>query len=186
MLFGLIILLGLEFLFRVVLEIREARLFSRKNRFALIRVIPFLNDFVPFPENTHQEEKNNPFISFHEEAHQKHRHTLSRLLLKGVFFFICILGLFYVLDQWKVSLIEIVILFHLALFILQIPYHYYIWQQEFEADEYATRKTSPTQAKKQLRLLVGEEIHYSPLFALLYREHPPATQRLKKVLEKRS
>ena len=186
MLFGLIILLGLEFLFRVVLEIREARLFSRKNRFALIRVIPFLNDFVPFPENTHQEEKNNPFISFHEEAHQKHRHTLSRLLLDGVFFFICILGLFYVLDQWKVSLIEIVILFHLALFILQIPYHYYIWQQEFEADEYATRKTSPTQAKKQLRLLVGEEIHYSPLFALLYREHPPATQRLKKVLEKRS
>lgn len=186
MLFGLIILLGLEFLFRVVLEIREARLFSRKNRFALIRVIPFLNDFVPFPENTHQEEKNNPFISFHEEAHQKHRHTLSRLLLKGVFFFICILGLFYVLDQWKVSLIEIVILFHLALFILQMPYHYYVWQQEFEADEYATRKTSPTQAKKQLRLLVGEEIHYSPLFALLYREHPPATQRLKKVLEKRS
>ena len=186
MLFGLIILLGLEFLFRVVLEIREARLFSRKNRFALIRVIPFLNDFVPFPENTHQVEKNNPFISFHEEAHQKHRHTLSRLLLKGVFFFICILGLFYVLDQWKVSLIEIVILFHLALFILQIPYHYYIWQQEFEADEYATRKTSPTQAKKQLRLLVGEEIHYSPLFALLYREHPPATQRPKKVLEKRS
>lgn len=90
------------------------------------------------------------------------------------------------LDQWKVSLIEIVILFHLALFILQIPYHYYVWQQEFEADAYASKKTSITQAKKQLRLLVDEEIPYSPLFALLYREHPPATQRLKKVLEKRS
>ena len=51
MFFWLVVLLGIEFVFRVALEIREARLFSRKNRFALFRVIPFINDFVPFPEN---------------------------------------------------------------------------------------------------------------------------------------
>lgn len=184
MIHTLLALLIFEFVFRTILEIREARRFSRWNRFAFIRVIPFLNDFVPFPENRNLIEKNNPFISFHEEAHKKQHHQISRLLVKVVLFFFCVLVLFYTLDHFKASLIEIIIFIHLALFLLQIPYHYYVWQQEFEADIYACHKTSITQAKKQLRQLVNDEIPYSFLFALLYREHPPASLRLKKVLLK--
>ncbi|HPW94645.1 MAG TPA: M48 family metalloprotease [Fibrobacteraceae bacterium] len=184
MFFWLVVLLGIEFVFRVALEIREARLFSRKNRFALFRVIPFINDFVPFPENRDQTEISNPFVKFHEEVHEKLHHSMTRLLLKGVFFFLSILGIFYVIGQLRMSLVEVVILFHLALFFLQIPYHYYIWQQEFEADAYAAKKTSITQAKKQFRLLANQEIPYSTFFALLYREHPPAALRLKKVISK--
>lgn len=186
MMFWLSIALGLEVLFRVILEIREARLFSRSDKFAIARVIPFLNDFVPLPERRFEYEKNNPFVAFHEEAHHKRHHQTNRLLLKFVFFSVSILGLIYALDRWHASLIEIVILFHLALFVLQMPYHYYIWQQEFEADAYATKKTSITQAKKQLRELVDKEKPYSLFFALLYREHPPANLRLKKAISSRS
>lgn len=186
MMHWLLVALSIEFLFRVFLEIREARFFSRSDKFAIARVIPFLNDFVPLPEHRFEAEKNNSFINFHEEAHQKHHHQISRLLLKFVFFSISILGLIHALDRWHASLIEIIILFHLALFVLQMPYHFYLWQQEFEADAYACKKTSITQAKKQLRDLVTQETPYSLLFALFYREHPPAKLRLKRCISGRS
>jgi hypothetical protein len=85
----------------------------------MIRVIPFLNDFVPFPENIHQEEKKILLSLFTRSAPETPSFSF-KAFVKRCFFLICILGLFYVVDQWKVSLIEIVILFHLALFVLQI------------------------------------------------------------------
>ena len=48
----LALLLAIEFVARLVLEIRERRLTQmRGGIFAVLRLIPLLNDIVPLPEN---------------------------------------------------------------------------------------------------------------------------------------
>ena len=48
----LILLLCLEIVLRIVLEVRERRLTQlRGGVFAVLRVIPLVNDIVPLPEN---------------------------------------------------------------------------------------------------------------------------------------
>ena len=52
---ALILLLCLEVFLRTLLEIRERRLTQlRGGVFAILRVIPLLNDIVPLPENRNE------------------------------------------------------------------------------------------------------------------------------------
>lgn len=75
MLSGLIVLLVLEFIFRTILEIREARLFSRKNRFALIRVIPFLMTLFLFQRTFTKKKRIIPLSRF-TKKHTRNTVTL--------------------------------------------------------------------------------------------------------------
>lgn len=173
MFYFLIISLAIEFSFRLFIETREIKIFSRYNPLAWARLIPIVNDFVPIPE-TREPISESPFVRFHEEAHSKNKHNLKRLFIKTLF----ALSMLYCFIYFKMNLWNFVIFFHSMLFYLQIPYHWYLWQQEISADTYAQKKTSKNKAKKELENLLKQEIPYSSLFALFYREHPPARLRL--------
>ena len=74
----LALLLAVEFVARLVLEIRERRLTQlRGGIFALLRLIPLLNDIVPLPENR-KDPAENEFVKKHEEGHKELRHGILR------------------------------------------------------------------------------------------------------------
>lgn len=173
----LLFILSAEIIFRLVIEIREWRLFNKKIPFAFFRCVPILNDFFPFPENIHKEKKSSRFIDAHEQAHKKLHHKLLRNLLKLCFYSLMVLLIVILLGEWRFSLLEIVLWFHVALGIFRLFYHRICWNQEEEADKLARDSVGKNEAKRELSKLEKAENPSSLLFAFLYKEHPPAFSR---------
>ena len=86
----LILLLCLEIVLRIVLEVRERRLTQlRGGVFAVMRVIPLVNDIVPLPENR-SEVPESKFVKLHEEGHKALHHTVLRNLMKVAFWMVAV------------------------------------------------------------------------------------------------
>ena len=180
----LILLLCLEVFLRTLLEIRERRLTQlRGGVFAILRVIPLLNDIVPLPENRN-EAPESKFVKLHEEGHKVLHHDILRNLMKVAFWMVAVWFMAAMMVRWNVSFIEAVLWLHLAAIPFRMLFHFYCWSQEYECDRYALEKSDKKVAKAALRELAACEISYTALFALVYREHPTAVLRSQRLLKK--
>ena len=181
---ALILLLCLEVFLRTLLEIRERRLTQlRGGVFAILRVIPLLNDIVPLPENRN-EVSESKFVKLHEEGHKVLHHDILRNLMKVAFWMVAVWFMAAMMVRWNVSFIEAVLWLHLAAIPFRMLFHFYCWSQEYECDRYALEKSDKTVAKAALRERAACEIPYTALFALVYREHPTAVLRSQRLLKK--
>ena len=179
---ALILLLCLEVFLRIVLEVRERRLTQlRGGVFAVLRVIPLVNDIVPLPENRN-EAPESKFVKLHEEGHKVLHHAVLRNLMKVAFWMVAVWFMTAMMVRWNVSFIEAVLWLHLAAIPFRMLFHFYCWSQEYECDRYALEKSDKKVAKAALRELAACEIPYTALFALVYREHPTAALRSEKIL----
>lgn len=180
----LVILLCLEFVLRLVLEVRECRAVqARVNAFTVMRLIPLVNDIVPLPENREQPQVGN-FVAMHEEGHKNLHHSILRNLVKVAIALVAIWFLAALMVRWQANFVEAVLWLHLAAIPFRVFFHFYCWTQEYEADGYALKKTDKKIAKNALQELARCEYPHTPLFALVYREHPTAVLRKKRLLNK--
>ncbi len=178
------ILLALEFAERLALEIRERRLTQmRGGIFAVLRLIPLVNDIVPLPENR-KEPTEDEFVRKHEEGHAELRHGILRNLAKIALLLLAVWLFAFLLASREMSLIEAVLWLHLAAIPFRTVFHLYCWHQEYEADRYAFDKLGKKMAKAAMRNLAESEIPYTELFAVIYREHPTVAIRSQKILNK--
>lgn len=178
------ILLALEFAGRLALEIRERRLTQmRGGIFAVLRLIPLVNDIVPLPENR-KEPTEDEFVRKHEEGHAELRHGILRNLAKIALLLLAVWLFAFLLASREMSLIEAVLWLHLAAIPFRTVFHLYCWHQEYEADRYAFDKLGKKKAKAAMRNLAESEIPYTKLFAVIYREHPTVAIRSQKILNK--
>ena len=180
----LVLLLSLEFVARLVLEIRERRLTQlRGGIFAVLRLIPLVNDFVPLPENR-KDPAENEFVKKHEEGHKELRHGILRNLAKVALLLLAVWLFAFLMSSATLGLLESVLWLHLAAIPFRIIFHLYCWHQEYEADKYAFDKLGKKMAKAAMRNLAESEIPYTKLFAVVYREHPTVAIRSQKILNK--
>lgn len=180
----LYILLCLEIAARIALEVRERRLTQlRGGVFAVLRLIPLVNDIVPLPENR-KEPAENEFVKKHEEGHASLRHGILRNLAKIALLLLAVWLFAFLLASHGMSLVESVLWLHLAAIPFRILFHLYCWHQEYEADRYAFDKLGKKVAKAAMRNLAESEIPYTKLFAVIYREHPTVAIRSQKILNK--
>ena len=180
----LVLLLTLEFVARLVLEIRERRLTQmRGGIFAVLRLIPLVNDIVPLPENR-KDPTENEFVKMHEEGHASLRHGILRNLAKVVLLLLAVWLFAFLMSSATLGLLESVLWLHLAAIPFRIIFHLYCWHQEYEADKYAFDKLGKKVAKAAMRNLAESEIPYTKLFAVVYREHPTVAIRSQKILNK--
>lgn len=180
----LVLLLSLEFVARLVLEIRERRLTQlRGGIFAVLRLIPLVNDFVPLPENR-KDPAENEFVKKHEEGHRELRHGILRNLAKVALLLLAVWLFAFLMSSATLGLLESVLWLHLAAIPFRIIFHLYCWHQEYEADKYAFDKLGKKVAKAAMRNLAESEIPYTKLFAVVYREHPTVAIRSQKILNK--
>ena len=178
------IFLALEFAGRLALEIRERRLTqTRGGIFAVLRLIPLVNDIVPLPENR-KEPTEDEFVRKHEEGHAELRHGILRNLAKIALLLLAVWLFAFQLASREMSLIEAVLWLHLAAIPFRTVFHLYCWHQEYEADRYAFDKLGKKMAKAAMRNLAESEIPYTKLFAVIYREHPTVAIRSQKILNK--
>ena len=176
--------LVIEVVFRLVLEIRERRLSQlRGGVFAVLRLIPLVNDIVPLPENR-REPAENEFVRKHEEGHSELRHVILRNLAKIALLLLAVWLFAFLLASRGMSLVEAVLWLHLAAIPFRTVFHLYCWHQEYEADRYAFEKLGKKVAKAAMRDLAASEIPYTKLFAVIYREHPTVAIRSQKILNK--
>lgn len=177
----LIFLLLVEFLGRIVLEIRECRLTQQGGGILMVlRTIPLVNDIVPLPENRREPVVGN-FVKLHEEGHKKLRHATLRNVFKIMMLMLAVAWIAFVLTQMGVSLMEAILWLHLVAIPGRMVFHGFCWNQEYEADTYAFRQLDKKVARNALRELESCEIPHTKLFALIYREHPTATLRRTKL-----
>lgn len=177
-------LLAVEFAARLVLEIRERRLTQmRGGLFAVLRLIPLLNDIVPLPENR-KDPAENEFVKKHEEGHANLRHGILRNLAKVALLLLAVWFFAFLLASHGMSLVESILWLHLAAIPFRTIFHLYCWHQEYEADRYAFDKLGKKVAKAAMRNLAESEIPYTKLFAVIYREHPTIAIRSQKILNK--
>ena len=180
----LITLLIMEVVLRIVLEIRERRATQvRGGIFAVLRVIPLVNDFIPLPEHRKDPEEGK-FASAHEEGHKKLHHALLRNLVKVVMLLLSLGVIALVVGRYEMPFWIAFVWLHVVAIPGRIVFHTYCWGQELEADRYAFEHVEKNIAKNALRNLVECEIPYTPVFALMYREHPTAEIRRKRLLGK--
>ena len=180
----LALLLTIEFVARLVLEIRERRLTqTRGGIFAVLRLIPLLNDIVPLPENR-KDPAENEFVKMHEEGHKELRHGILRNLAKIAMLLLAVWLFAFLMSSATLGLLESVLWLHLAAIPFRIVFHLYCWHQEYEADKYAFDKLGKKVAKAAMRNLAESEIPYTKLFAVVYREHPTVAIRSQKILNK--
>ena len=180
----LVLLLTFEFVARLVLEIRERRLTQmRGGIFAVLRLIPLVNDIVPLPENR-KDPTENEFVKMHEEGHASLRHGILRNLAKVVLLLLAVWLFAFLMSSATLGLLESVLWLHLAAIPFRIIFHLYCWHQEYEADKYAFDKLGKKVAKAAMRNLAESEIPYTKLFAVVYREHPTVAIRSQKILNK--
>lgn len=176
--------LALEVAGRLALEIRERRLSQlRGGVFAVLRLIPLVNDIVPLPENR-REPAENEFVRKHEEGHSQLRHGILRNLAKIALLLLAVWLFAFLLASRGMSLVEAVLWLHLAAIPFRTVFHLYCWHQEYEADRYAFEKLGKKVAKAAMRDLAASEIPYTKLFAVIYREHPTVAIRSQKILNK--
>lgn len=180
----LITLLIMEVVLRTVLEIRERRATQVPGGiFAVLRVIPLVNDLVPLPEHRKDPEEGK-FAAAHEEAHKKLHHAALRNLVKVIMLLLSLGVIALVVGRYEMPFWIAFVWLHLVAIPGRIIFHTYCWGQELEADRYAFEHVEKNIAKNALRNLVECEIPYTPVFALMYREHPTAAIRRKRLLGK--
>lgn len=180
----LVAALVIEVMARLALEIRERRLSQlRGGVFAVLRLIPLVNDIVPLPENR-REPTENEFVRKHEEGHSELRHGILRNLVKIALLLLAVWLFAFLLASRGMSLVEAVLWLHLAAIPFRTVFHLYCWHQEYEADRYAFEKLGKKVAKAAMRDLAASEIPYTKLFAVIYREHPTVAVRSQKILNK--
>lgn len=180
----LLALLCLEFALRVVLELRECRTVQeRVSVFTLLRLLPLINDFVPLPENR-EPPLLGRFVEMHEQGHKVLHHALLRNLVKVAFALVAIWFLAALMVRWQMLFWEAVLWLHVVAIPFRTFFHFYCWSQEYEADRYALEKTDKKLAKNSLRELIRCEYPHTPLFALVYREHPTAVLRKERLLNR--
>lgn len=180
----LLALLCLEFALRVVLELRECRTVQeRVSVFTLLRLLPLINDFVPLPENR-EPPLLGRFVEMHEQGHKVLHHALLRNLVKVAFALVAIWFLAALMVRWQANFWEAVLWLHVVAIPFRTFFHFYCWSQEYEADRYALEKTDKKLAKNSLRELIRCEYPHTPLFALVYREHPTAVLRKERLLNR--
>ena len=180
----LVVLLCLEIILRIVLEIRERRLTQlRGGVFAVLRMIPLVNDIVPLPESRN-EAPESKFVKLHEEGHKVLHHAVLRNLMKVAFWMVAVWFMAAMMVRWNASFFEAVLWLHLAAIPFRMLFHFYCWSQEYECDKYALEKSDKKVAKAAMRELALCEIPYTALFALVYREHPTVALRSARLLKK--
>ena len=180
----LIVLLCVEIALRIALEIRERRLTQlRGGVFAVLRLIPLVNDIVPLPENR-KEVPESKFMNLHEVGHKVLHHAVLRNLMKVALCMVAIWFLAAMMVRWNASLFEAILWLHLAAIPFRMLFHFYCWSQEYECDKYALEKSDKKVAKAAMRELALCEIPYTALFALVYREHPTVALRSVRLLKK--
>ena len=180
----LIALLCLEIVLRIVLEIREARMTQlRGGVFAVLRVIPLVNDIVPLPENR-SDPPTSLFVEKHEEGHKALHHSILRNLMKVALCMVAVWFMAAMMVRWNADFIEAVLWLHLVAIPFRMLFHFYCWSQEYECDRYALEKTDKKVAKAAMRELALCEIPHTALFALVYREHPTVALRSQRMLKK--
>ena len=180
----LYILLCLEVVLRTLVEIRERRLTQlRGGVFAVLRLVPLVNDIVPLPENR-IEPKKSLFVEKHEEGHKALHHSILRNLMKIAFLMIAVWFLAAMVVRWNTSFFAAMLWLHLVAIPFRYLFNWYCWNQEYEADAYAFKELGKQKAKAAMQELAECEIPYSKLFASIYREHPTATLRSARMLKK--
>ena len=180
----LVILLCAEFVARLVLEVRECRAVQcRFGAFAVMRLIPLVNDLVPLPE-THKDPQVSKFVELHEQAHAQMHHALLRNLVKVAFALCAIWFMAALMVRWQQTFIESVFWLHFVAIPFRTFFHFYCWNQEYECDRFALEKTDKKVAKQAMRELASCEIPHTALFSLIYREHPTVALRSKRLLNK--
>lgn len=188
-------LLGIEFVLRLCVEIRERRITQlRGGVFAVLRLILLVNDIVPLPESRAVAEgagstetagsTGNAFEKMHEQGHKFHHHAILRNLFKIILLLLAVWLLVGLPVRTGMPLWQAVLWLHLAAVPFRVIFHLYCWNQEYEADRYAFDKTDRKVAKHAMRALAETEIPYTKLFAVLYREHPTASSRSYRLLHK--
>ncbi len=185
----LLVLLALEILARVCLEVRERRATQlRGGLFAVLRLIPLINDIVPLPEGssncTGSAAPGAEFVEDHEKAHKALHHGILRNLLKVILLSLAVGLLLFLLVRCQMLWWQAVAWLHLAAVPVRFFFHWYCWNQEYEADHTAYDKVGKKVARDAMRSLAACEIPYTPLFALAYREHPTVTLRSQRLLNK--
>ena len=197
----LLVLLALEVLARVCLEVRERRATQlRGGPFAVLRVIPLINDIVPLPEgrgsfeapgseraageNVAGAAPGAEFVEEHEKAHKVLRHGILRNLLKVILLSLAVGLLLFLLVRCQMLWWQAVVGLHLVAVLVRLFFHWYCWNQEYEADRTAFDKVGKKTARDAMRNLAACEIPYTPLFALVYREHPTVSLRSQRLLNK--
>lgn len=177
----LFILLLVEVVGRIVLEIRECRLTQQGGGlFMFLRIVPLVNDLVPLPENRREPVVGN-FVKLHEEGHKYLHHATLRNVFKILMLMLAVAWIAFVMTQMKASFLEAVLWLHLVAIPGRMIFHGYCWNQEYEADTYAFRQLDKKVSKNALRELEACEIPHTKLFSLIYREHPTAALRRKKL-----
>lgn len=189
----LVLLLCLEFALRLVLEIRECRATNGMGAvnprnpvtivFSVLRLIPLVNDLMPLPESRRNPEEGI-FVKEHETAHKTEHHAVLRNLLKIIFLLLAVWSLEVMLARFGMPLWMALLWLHLMAVPARTFFHWYCWRQEYDADAIALKMQGKQKAKVAMRNLVECEIPYTPIFALIYREHPTAVLRQKKLLNK--
>jgi Zn-dependent protease with chaperone function len=150
---------------------------------ALLHLIPLLNDIVPLPESR-RDVPESAFVMTHEKAHRELRHGILRNLLKVILLCFAVGFLLFLLVRCGMSWWLSVLWLHLAAVPFRLFFHWYCWNQEFEADSHAFKALGKKATKDAMRELTACEIPYTPLFALFYREHPTAALRSQKLLNR--
>ena len=180
----LYILLCVEIAARIAIEIRERRLTQlRGGVFAVLRLIPLVNDFVPLPENR-SDPPNSLFVEKHEEGHKALHHAVLRNLMKVALCMVAVWFLAAMVVRWNASFFEAVLWLHLVAIPFKWFFNWYCWMQEYEADAYAFKEVGKQKAKAAMHELAACEIPYSKLFASIYREHPTVALRSQRMLKK--
>lgn len=180
----MITLLIMEVVLKAVLEIRERRATQvRGGVFAVLRIIPLVNDFIPLPEHRKDPEKGK-FAAAHEDAHKKQHHAALRNLVKVIMMMLSLGVIALVVGRYEMPFWAAILWLHLVAIPGRIIFHTYCWGQELEADRIAYEHVERNIAKNALRNLMECEIPYTPFFALMYREHPTAAIRRKRLLGK--
>lgn len=175
-----------EVALRILLEIREARAANGKmDRFAFLRIVPIVNDIFPAEANFEKKRKGGAFESAHEKAHRKEHHAFVRFAFQIGFALFCALSIGAAGIQLDFGLVELLFLFHLLFAVSRIFFHALCFAEEYEADAIATKHVQHGVAKRALEALVASEYPRTALFALVYRSHPTARMRLRKIMETR-
>lgn len=175
-----------EVALRILLEIREARAANGKmDRFAFLRIVPIVNDIFPAEANFEKKRKGGAFESAHEKAHRKEHHAFVRFAFQIGFAMFCALSLGTAGFQLDFGLFELLFLFHLLFAVSRIFFHALCFAEEYEADAIATKHVQHGVAKRALEALATSEYPRTALFALVYRSHPTARMRLRKIMETR-
>lgn len=175
-----------EVALRILLEIREARAANGKvDRFAFLRIVPIVNDIFPAEANFEKKRKGGAFKSAHEKAHQKEHHAFVRFAFQIGFALFCALSIGAAGIQLDFGLVELLFLFHLLFAVSRIFFHALCFAEEYEADALAAKQVQFGVAKRALETLAASEYPRTALFALVYRSHPTARMRLRKIMETR-